>query len=436
MNAKKYDLVVAGGGMAGVAAAISAAREGLSVLIVEKQGFFGGAMNSALVYPFMSFWTVKDGKVQRLLSGGLLTEMRERAWKKEHGEDAPFGIGTAPDNEEEFNRLRNFSNEMIKLALDDMINEAGVDVLFHSTVYAVDCADRRVKSISVASKSGSITLEADFFIDATGDGEVMTLAGCEFLLGREGDNLTQPMTTCFRVCNVDLELYKKELHDLQALYRSHREQGLIKNPRENLLQFYGLGDGIVHYNTTRVVKIDPTDPFALSKAEMEARSQVLEVFNFLREHSAAYKNAVLVSVAAEIGIRESRKLVGEHVITEQELFDKVHYEDSIALGNYDVDIHSPDGTGTYIRKFDRSEYYYVPYRSLLPKEYDNLLVAGRCLSATHSAHSSVRIMPICASLGEAAGVAVSLAKKNGQNTHTVNIPMLQQRLRELGAEID
>ena len=434
---KKYDLIVVGGGLAGVASAISAAREGLSVLIIEKQGCFGGAMAAGLVYPFCPYWTVEDGEVTKIINAGLFTEMRERAYKKEFGLDAEYSLSSLPISVREGdNKLRFFSPEFLKSALDDMISEAGVDVLFHSTVYSVLCSDRKISAVKVATKSEKIEIFADFFIDATGDGALMAIAGCEFLLGREGDNLTQPMTSCFRVCNIDVELYRKELPELQKLYKEARATGEITNPRENILQFYGLGDGIVHYNTTRVVKKNPTDPFELSTAEMQTRRQITEIFAFLKKNALSYSNAVLVSVASEIGVRESRKLVGVHVITEDELFDGVRYEDSIALGNYDVDIHSPDGTGTYIRKYPRDRYYYIPYRSLLPKEFDNLLVAGRCISATHNAQSSVRIMPICVSMGEAAGVAASVAKKENQNMHTVNIKKVQERLRELGAEID
>ena len=181
--------------------------------------------------------------------------------------------------------------------------------------------------------------------------------------------------------------------------------------------------------------MNPTDPVELSRAEIEARNQVIEIFSFLKRNSKAYERAILASVASEIGIRESRKLVGEHVLTEEELFSECPFEDSIALGNYDVDIHSPDGTGTRIRKFNPARYYRIPYRSLLPKEYDNLLAVGRCISATHEAQSSVRIMPICVSTGQAAGVAVSIAAREGGNTHTLNVKKLQARLTELGAAV-
>ena len=433
---KKYDLTVIGGGFGGVSAAISAAREGLKVLIVDKNGSFGGAMSSGLVYPFCPYWTSDGRFATKIINSGIFSEMRKRAFEKEFPEgnfelfDAPIDI-RATDN-----KLRFFSPEFFKAVLDDMVSEAGVDVIFHATLCNVNCENGKIKSVSLATKSGMFEIESDYFVDGTGDGALFYLAGCDHLLGREEDNLTQPMTTCFRVCNIDTDLYKKELPELQKLYKEYRSSGKIKNPRENLLQFYGLGDGIIHYNTTRVVKFNPVDPLEISKAEIEARSQVIEVFSFLKNNSKAYKNATLISVASEIGVRESRKLIGEHLLTTDELFESVKFEDRIALGNYDVDIHSPDGTGTCIKKYDPSKYYYIPYRSLLPKEYDNLLVVGRCISASHEAQSSVRIMPICASMGQAAGVAIANAKKNGKSTKNIDIREVQNRLRELSAAID
>ena len=428
---KKYNLVVAGGGLAGVCAAVAAARDGLSVLLVEKDGSLGGALSGALVYPFCPYYTETDGKLTKIVNAGLFSEMIKRHNEKilGHFPYAEPNIRLADGD------IRRFKTEYFKMALDDMVSEYGVDVLYHSIISEVEYNDRRIKSVKAATKMGSVVLSADFFVDATGDGELFYLAGCDHLLGREGDNLCQPMTTCFRVCNIDIPLYKKELPELQRLYKEKRAQGEITNPRENILQFYGLGEGIVHYNTTRVVMLDPTDPLEVSRAEAESRRQVYEVVDFLKKNSKAYKDAVLISIASEIGVRESRKLRGVHVITEEELFACTRFEDSIALGNYDIDIHSPDGTGTRIRKFDRDKYYTIPYRSLLPKEYDNLLVAGRCISATHEAQSSVRIMPICASMGEAAGVAIAEAVKSGKNTHTVDVKKVQKTLIYYGAEI-
>ena len=157
--------------------------------------------------------------------------------------------------------------------------------------------------------------------------------------------------------------------------------------------------------------------------------------DFLKSNSESFKNCTISSVASQIGVRESRKLRGEHILTADELFNRVMFEDSIALGNYDVDIHSPSGTGTVMKRFDRKYFYSIPYRSLLPKEYDNLLVAGRCISATHEAQSSVRIMPICVCLGEAAGTAMGIAKNTNTNTHTLDVKLLQKTLIDNGAQI-
>ncbi|MDD6735930.1 MAG: FAD-dependent oxidoreductase [Clostridiales bacterium] len=405
---KKYNLIVVGGGLAGVAAAVSAAREGLSVLLIEKFGCLGGAMTNSLVYPFMPYST-KSGK---LLSDGIFTEMLER--KKKYSDS---------------------SWESYKCVFDDMVTEAGVDVLFHSTVFEANTEHRLIKSVSVATKSGIMEFEADFFIDCSGDGELIAMTNCDYQLGRESDGLSQPMTTCFRVCGVDVELFNSERTMLQERYEKYQEENKIINPREDILVFCGYGKGVLHFNTTRVVKHNPVDPVEVSKAEMLARKQVMEMMDFLKENSKAFSDATLISVASHIGVRESRKLKGVHILTADELFNFVDFEDTIALGNYPIDIHNPAGKGTTIIHIEDNKYYRIPYRSLLPKEYDNMLVAGRCLSATHEAQSSVRIMPICACLGEAAGVAAAIAYKTNKNAHTVDITDLRSKLIENGAAL-
>lgn len=424
---KKYNLIVAGGGLTGVAAAVSAAREGASVLLVEVGGSFGGALNTNLVYPFMRYWTDPEGQERKFLSAGIFTEMVDRA-NAQWGGDSPV----------------DFSPEDFKIILDDMAKEAGVDVLFHAQLFAVKTEGRRVRSVSVATKGGALELEADFFMDATGDGDLMAFAGCDMQLGREEDGLCQPMTTCFRVINVErniqnFECKKSLTKRLNDAWKAGKENGTITNPREDILWFRGpgLGAGVAHFNTTRVVRLDPTDPLAVSKAEMEARSQVREIMNLLKNGEfPEFANAKLSSIATSIGVRESRKLKGVHILTAQELKACTRFPDSIALGNYDIDIHNPEGAGTSHYYFAPGDYYTIPYRCLLPKEFDNLLTGGRCISATHEAQASVRIMPICATTGQAAGVAAAVAWKTGENVHTVNVTAVQERLRAMGAAID
>jgi len=421
---KKFDLIVAGGGLTGVAAAVSAGRQGLQVLLIEKSGGLGGAVSTNLVYPFMRYWTDDAQGNRKWLSAGIFAEIYEKVSR----EVTPAGY-------------TDFSPAAMQFVLEDLVMEAGVTVLYHASVFAAKTQDRQIQSVHVATKAGAMEFAADFFVDATGDGDLMAFAGCEFQVGRESDGLCQPMTTCFRMANVGgADQEKKNIsRAMNEAYKVLKAQGKIQNPREDVLWFRGqaLGNGIAHFNTTRVVKLDPTDPFQLSRAETEARQQIREILRFLKEQEIpAFADAQIVSIATAIGIRESRKLKGEHILTVEELKACSRFPDSVAAGNYDVDIHNPEGAGTSHYYFAPGEYYTIPYRSLLPKELDNLLVAGRCLSATHEAQASVRIMPICATLGQAAGTAVALAKSSHTNTHTLNIPALQALLRENGAVID
>ena len=407
---KKYDLIVVGGGVSGVAAAVSAAREGLSVLLLEKFGSLGGAMSNSLVFPFMRH--VVRGDSGKVTSAGIFAEMKARREK-----------------------YKDLSWETYKFVFDDMVSEAGVEVLFHVTAFEARTEGREIRSLKVATKCGVLEFAADFFIDASGDGELIAMTGCDYQLGRESDGYCQPMTTCFRLSGVDLDRFNEEKPELQKKYNELQAEGKITNPRENILVFTGIGDGILHFNTTRVVKHDPTDPFEVSRAEMIARRQVNEMVEFLKENSEAFKSSSLVYIANHIGVRESRKLKGVHILTGDELRACTAFEDAIALGCYNIDIHNPTGTGTYIYYFLDGTYYSIPYRSLLPKEYDNMLVAGRCLSADHVAHSAVRVIPICACLGEAAGTALAIAKADGKNAHTVDITKLRSRLIEKGAAL-
>lgn len=413
---KDYDLIVVGGGLTGVAAAVAASRQGLSVLLLEQDGSLGGAMSNSFVFPFMRYTYWEDEK-WNYLSAGIFKEMVER--HRSIGGCSKYG----------------WQPELIKMMLDDMIVEAGVDILFHTRVVNVVMDGRELKSVLAASKSGTLEIRAKFFIDASGDGELMALSGCAYQLGREEDNLCQPMTTCFRLSNVNMEKYYEEIPGLQKLYNEKQKTGEITNPRENMLIMGEVSRGVLHFNTTRIVKHNPVDPTELSRAEMEARKQVLELYNFLRQNSEAFRESAIVSVAQNIGVRESRKLLGVYVLTADDLKSLTIFDDSIALGNYDIDIHNPEGTGTYIYSFPKEAYYSIPYRSLLPRETDNLLVAGRCLSATHEAHSAVRIMPICTCMGEAAGVAAAQAVHTGKNAHTLDIHAVQQILEANGAKI-
>lgn len=418
---KKYDVIVAGGGFAGVCAAVSAARLGAKTLIIEKSGSFGGAASNSLVLPFMRYFTdVKneDGTKSKLyLVQGIFGEIVERAKGNEVGADTFF------------------NTDYMKYALDRIVTESGADILFHSYITSVNSEDRKLKSVEVSSANGKHTFCADYFIDATGDANLSFLAGNTFRLGRKADSLCQPMTLCFRITGVSFKEFFSHYSEIQALYKEFKDNGKLKNPREDILVFDTANENIIHFNSTRIIKLNPTDPFDLSRAEIEGREQMIELVEFLKNNFEFLKNISIVSSASEIGIRESRMINGEHILTGDELVATTKFYDAVAAGDYDIDIHNPEGTGTSHHYFEAGTYYTIPLRSLIASDFDNLLAAGRCISCDHEAQASVRIMPICAATGHAAGAAAAIAAKSQAALKDIDYKFVQKALLSQGAFI-
>lgn len=413
---KKYDLAVIGGGFTGVAAALSAARAGAKVIIIEKFNSLGGAAVTCLVNPFMPYWTDIDGKRVEL-SAGIFMEIHRRL------------------EERASMRGESFLEEELKFILNEMVEEANIDILFHSYIFKAQKTDERVESVSVATIAGELQIKADYFIDATGDAQLAFLAGCPTKLGRTQDNLCQPMTLCFRLGNVDVERFFESRERLKAAHAQSLAAGELINPRENILVFKTPVHNVLHFNTTRVVKKNPTSPEDVTQAEVLARKQVYEIYDFMKKYADGLENSFLMMTAAQIGVRESRMILGDYVLTELDCRNCVKFEDAIAACNYDIDIHNPEGTGTSHYYFGSGEYYTIPYRSLIPKGVSNMLVAGRCISSDHGAQASYRIMPVVCCLGEAAGSAIALAAKNNLTVREINIKELQSTLKEHNAYI-
>ena len=417
---KTYDVIVVGGGFAGCGAALAASRNGSSVLLIEQAGALGGAANICLVNPFMPNKTKieKDGQQEVLqLSRGIFAEICEKLNEK----GAMSGIS--------------FHEEYLKIILDDMMEEAGVDVLFHATLCECDVRDGALQSVTVITKSGKLTFTGKQFIDCTGDADLAVMSGCPYRLGREEDSLCQPMTLCFRVGNVDIETYKKNYDEMQRIYAEEKAAGRLRNPRENVMIFFTTEKGVLHFNSTRVLGLDPTDPYDLSKAEVEARKQMLELFLLFKKRVKGFENASLLSSGSSIGIRESRMIDGEHILTADEITACTLFDDAIALCNYEIDIHDPNGAGTSHRFFAPGEYYSIPYRSLIPKGSKNLLVAGRCISVDHESQASMRIMPTVCCIGQAAGTAAAIAVKHKSGVKDVSVDELRKTLLSAGAAI-
>ncbi len=407
---KHYDLVVAGGGFSGAMAAMAAAREGLSVLLVEKSGALGGAATVNYVLPFMEYRMTKNGK-RILLNRGLFAEFLDN-----------MRTFSALDVREVV-----FHEEYVKIVLDRMATTYGVDLLFHATLSDVAVENSRLSSLTLVTNGGRLTLTADYVIDATGDAALAAAAGCPFHVGRTEDEKCQPMTLCFRLANVDTDAFFADLGRLNALWAEERQAGIIRNPRENLLVFRHILPGVLHFNATRVL-LSPLDPFEKSKAELIAREQMLEILDFVKRHAPSCQNAYLLSSASEIGVRESRMIDGYYTITEEDILERRKFDDAIATGNYGVDIHSPDGSGTRRVKMKDGTFYTIPYRALIPKGIDNLLIVGRAISSTHEAQSAYRIMPNVAAIGEGAGIAVSLCHKDALATYALPTALLKAAL--------
>ena len=413
---KRYDLAVMGGGFAGVAAALAAARAGASVLLVEKSNCLGGAATNGLVNPFMPYST-RIGGEEVALSAGIFREICERMQAR----DAMKG--------------RSFLEEELKYVLCEMVLEAGVDLLLHAYICRVLRDGDRIASVAVATRSGETSIEAEYFIDATGDAQLAYLAGCQTVVGRESDHLCQPMTLCFRVGNVDVKRFSASNPEMQRAYRQSLQQGELLNERENILVFPTPIPNVLHFNTTRVVKKNPTSAEDVTAAEILARRQVYEIYDFMKKHADGLEDSFLMMTASEIGVRESRMIVGDHVLTEEECKQCITFEDAIAACNYDIDIHNPEGAGTSHYYFGEGEYYTIPYRSLIPRGVENVLVAGRCISSDHGAQASYRIMPVVCCIGEAAGTAIGLLAQQKISVRALNVGALQSVLKQNGAYI-
>lgn len=407
---KKYDLAVIGGGFAGVAAALAAARSGAKVLLIEKSNCLGGAAVNCLVNPFMRYWTKVNDQRQDL-SAGIFQEIHKQ-----------LEVRGAM-------RQESFLEEELKRVLNEMVLEAGIGLMFHAYLFRAHMDGGKIKAVSVASRSGEVRVEADYFIDASGDAQLAYLAGCPTVLGREPDHLCQPMTLCFRVGNVDVEKFYGSLEALKAAHARSLAAGELKNPRENILVFKTPIPNVLHFNTTRVIRKDPTSPEAFTEAEILAREQVYEIYDFIKRHADGMENSFLMMTASEIGVRESRMIVGEYVLTEADCRSCRKFGDAIAASNYDIDIHNPEGSGTSHYYFGPGEYYTIPYRSLIPKGADNLLVAGRCISSDHGAQASYRIMPVVCCIGEAAGTAAGIAIRHQVTMREVPVSSLRETLK-------
>jgi glycine/D-amino acid oxidase-like deaminating enzyme len=409
---RRADVMVAGGGPAGLAAAVAAARNGADTLLAERYGFLGGMATAGLVSPFMG-----NSISHQELVTGIYSEVVERL-------EAAGGYG---------GRTRTaFDAEIFKFVADDLCREAGVRLLLHAWVGQPTLKGSRITRVAVEDKSGTEHVAADVYVDATGDADLAARAGVPCEKGRGSDGLTQPMTLNVQVGDVDVEKMP-DRGEINRHWDMAKGRGEVTNPRENVLLFFVPAPGVVHFNTTRVVQRDATDADDLTAAEIEGRRQARELLAFLRKHVRGFHHARIVAMGTQIGVRESRRIVGGYVMTRDDILRGRKFRDAVARGNYPIDIHSPTGAGTVIERPPEGDYYEIPFCCLVPQRIDNLLVAGRSISTTHEAQAAVRIMPICIALGQAAGTAAALCSQTQIKPRDLNAARLRRRLIQQGA---
>ncbi len=412
------DLIVAGGGPAGVAAAVAAARLGVQVTLVERYGFLGGMATAGFVFPFMTHFAG-----DRPIIGGIWGEMLDRLAAYPHGFKASTHFG-----------LRHFCFDVegLKQTWLQMCLDAGVRLQLHTLISDAMTDGDTVTGIVTHSKSGREEMTARLVIDATGDGDVAARAGAAYELGRPADGLMQPMSLHFRLAGVEMARMPSR-EEINALYARDKSAGLIHNPRENLLWFDTTYPDQVHFNTTRIVKVDGTNRDDLTAAEIEGRRQMHELVGWIVATIPGFERAYLLMSGTQVGVRETRRVIGEYVVTEAELLAETKFPDAIACSAYPVDIHNPAGTGTVMKHLPFGAYYTIPYRALVPQRLEGLLVAGRPISTTHEAHSATRIQAVANATGQAAGTAAYLALQHGVAFRKVDTEELRAGLRAQGA---
>ncbi len=437
--ARDVDVLVVGGGPAGVCAAIASARGGAKTMIVEKGNCLGGMATQGLVGPFMTCFD-KSGRNQ--IIKGLFEEIvcRLVACKGAiHPREVRAGTPYTAWIVHGHDHVTPFDSESLKFVLDDMCAEAGVEVLYHADFMQCVAEGGRVRGASVFTKGGPMTISAKVVVDATGDGDVAFRAGARCVSGDPSrGGAMQPCTTFFRVSGMPLsvvEKYRAE-HPGERLFASAvseaKAAGEWTIPRPHVNCYLTPRDDEWFVNCSRLNGVDATDPQALSDAETLGRRQVREVMNLLKKRVCP--DVRLSSMATTLGIRETRHILGDVVVDRDDILEGRVPDDSIALCAYAIDLHGGKGaSGTLFLTVKDGEYYGIPYKALVPKGVDGLLVAGRCVSATSVAAASLRVMPPAMAMGEAAGTAAAMCVKTGVEPRAVDVSKLRSSLVAHGA---
>lgn len=435
----KYDVIVCGAGPSGIGAAVSAARTGAKVLLVERYSSAGGMATTGLVNPWAGheYCDPQTDQIKHLI-GGVFAEVLERMGKQRACR-APLSAAA-------------FDEERLKIVYDQMLSEAGVTVRFHTQLVSARCEQKRLAAIETVTKGGHALLEAEQFIDTTGDGDLAAMSGCSFTVGRREDGLPQAMTLSFRMAGVDKTPLQQtgNIRAARAMvepyFHDARASGRLEYPYRDFVHFYDYPrPGVLHFNMTRVTGTIGLSAEDLTRAEIEGRRQSFTLADWLVREVPWFRNAWLEKLAFHIGVRETRHVEGLYTFSAEDVTSGRKFDDGIARSAYFIDIHSPIGSG-FVHEVDGSkgsvkttyapppgDWYEIPYRSIIPKGIDNLLVPCRAFSATHEGAAAARVMATMTAVGQAAGLAAAEACRRRVATAEVPGASLRDKLRYLDA---
>lgn len=440
------DVLVVGGGPAGLCAAVAAARQGVKTILVEQNAFCGGMATAGLVAPFM---TCFDSGGNTRLIRGMFEEIVDRMCAY-GGAIQPSEIPTSSAFTSYIANghihVTPFKAETLKLVADEMLKEAGVHILYHTSFVDTEVENDSIKYVIIHQKEGLSAVEAKIIVDCSGDADVAALSEVPFVLGNEKTGKIQPATMFFTIGNVDSDkidedieknkdnFYRKDGVNYRSMHwwvSKARENGDWNLDRVSIGLFRGVEKDMWHINTSRIMDIDGTKSESLTNGEIIGRQQVKELFDFIVKYIPGCENAKLLCSGSTLGIRETRHIEGIKKLTIDNVLNCKVYEDSILLAANSVDIHGKFGakSNEYIT-LPEGMYYGIPYGCLVTKNISNLLVAGRSISAQSDAAGAIRVMPPCMGLGQAAGVAASLCIKNNVNPQDLDTKELREILKK------